>query len=51
MTVSLGVAALEATQERQCEELITQADAALYEAKGKGRNGVVTWQSQPSPAR
>ncbi len=51
VTVSLGVAALEATQERQCEELITQADAALYEAKGKGRNGVVTWQSQPSPAR
>ncbi|HEY1916191.1 MAG TPA: GGDEF domain-containing protein [Streptosporangiaceae bacterium] len=39
VTVSIGVAALEASR-RDLEELIAAADAALYQAKGAGRNCV-----------
>jgi diguanylate cyclase (GGDEF)-like protein/PAS domain S-box-containing protein len=42
ITVSIGVAFLEVTTNKP-EELINQADKALYAAKNSGRNRVVTW--------
>lgn len=41
VTVSIGVASLQQTSE--ADELIQQADAALYEAKRRGRNTVVAF--------
>jgi diguanylate cyclase (GGDEF)-like protein len=38
VTVSIGVAAMSAHYRPKLEELIEQADAALYRAKGAGRN-------------
>jgi diguanylate cyclase (GGDEF)-like protein len=38
LTVSIGVACLAATDEADFDTLIDRADAALYEAKGAGRN-------------
>jgi diguanylate cyclase (GGDEF)-like protein len=40
VTVSIGVAALDAGSERQLSELLAAADAALYRAKACGRNQV-----------
>jgi diguanylate cyclase (GGDEF)-like protein len=40
VTVSIGVATL-ATSRRDLEELLAAADAALYQAKGAGRDRVV----------
>lgn len=40
VTLSLGVAAMEGEQTITPEELIKQADMALYQAKAKGRNRV-----------
>lgn len=40
LTVSAGVAALQPVSEDQLDQLIRQADEALYEAKGAGRNQV-----------
>jgi diguanylate cyclase (GGDEF)-like protein/PAS domain S-box-containing protein len=42
ITVSLGVASLESNTNKP-DELINQADKALYAAKKSGRNRVVTW--------
>lgn len=42
VTVSLGVACFPARGLQGAEDLIATADAALYEAKGSGRNRVVT---------
>ncbi len=42
ITVSIGVASLELNTNKP-EELINQADKALYAAKNSGRNRVVTW--------
>jgi two-component system cell cycle response regulator len=40
VTVSVGVAAMSAAQSETAEGLIARADAAMYEAKGGGRNKV-----------
>mgnify|MGYP002066645285 CR=1 FL=1 len=42
VTVSLGVSSLELNTNKP-DELINQADKALYAAKKSGRNRVVTW--------
>ncbi|HEY6294570.1 MAG TPA: diguanylate cyclase, partial [Streptosporangiaceae bacterium] len=40
VTVSIGVAALDAGSKRQLSELLAAADAALYRAKACGRDQV-----------
>jgi two-component system cell cycle response regulator len=42
VTVSIGVAAMGASQPETAEGLIARADSAMYEAKGGGRNQVGT---------
>jgi two-component system chemotaxis family response regulator WspR len=44
LTASLGVATITAERGRQPEDLVNQADRALYLAKGQGRNRVVVMQ-------
>jgi two-component system chemotaxis response regulator CheY len=46
LTVSVGVAELDPASDRSGEDWIARADAALYEAKARGRNRVV---STPPP--
>ena len=46
VTLSLGVSSIVPTQELSSEDLIANADKALYEAKDKGRNCVVANPSQ-----
>jgi two-component system chemotaxis family response regulator WspR len=41
VTASLGVATFQPDRQRQTEELVAAADAALYQAKEQGRNRVV----------
>lgn len=43
LTVSLGVAAMDASTFPDPYELVNKADKALYAAKGRGRNCVVRW--------
>ena len=38
LTISVGVATLRPPPEQPAEQLVTQADQALYRAKGRGRN-------------
>lgn len=45
VTISLGVATLRPHQPVPANELLAQADAALYLAKEAGRDRVVAWQS------
>jgi diguanylate cyclase (GGDEF)-like protein len=40
ITISLGVSTLKATQPKNSDALISEADAALYEAKTRGRNQI-----------
>jgi two-component system cell cycle response regulator len=42
VTVSIGVAGLQGTAPQSFDELFTRADRALYQAKAKGRNAVVS---------
>ena len=44
VTVSMGVAVAEASTGLNSDQLLSQADQALYIAKASGRNRVVTWQ-------
>jgi diguanylate cyclase (GGDEF)-like protein len=48
ITVSLGVSSLESNTNKP-DELIDQADKALYAAKKSGRNRVVTWGKDFTP--
>lgn len=44
LTLSIGVSTMIPHNEMQYEELINQADIALYQAKDKGRNRVVVYE-------
>lgn len=48
ITASFGVAALEPGLKISADQLVTQADLALYQAKHNGRNQVLSWQSELS---
>jgi len=48
VTVSLGVSSLELNTNKP-DELIDQADKALYAAKNSGRNRVITWGQDFNP--
>lgn len=51
-TLSAGVASIRLCGVDSGQELIACADAALYQAKGRGKNCVCTWASvAPRPAR
>jgi diguanylate cyclase (GGDEF)-like protein len=48
MTASFGVSTLKSRKTQSADQLITQADTALYQAKHSGRNQVVCWQDEAS---
>lgn len=48
VTISIGVAGMDAGGTEDFEDIIKKADDALYEAKGKGRNCVRVYQSDAS---
>ena len=50
ITVSIGVATLAPTGSATLESLVMRADAALYQAKRRGRNRVVIAAPEASPA-
>jgi diguanylate cyclase (GGDEF)-like protein len=49
VTASFGVASLRSRNTQSADQLITQADTALYKAKDSGRNRVVCWQDIEDP--
>ena len=49
LTVSLGVASFP-DDANHLEDLLRRADQALYEAKRRGKNQVVLFESPPSPS-
>ena len=46
VTASFGVSTLKSRNTQRADQLITQADTALYQAKNSGRNQVVCWQDE-----
>lgn len=45
VTASFGVSALDSDKIPTADQLVTQADVALYEAKDSGRNKVMLWKA------
>jgi len=45
VTISVGVAALSASEPRSADDLLKEADAALYRAKNSGRNRVASYEA------
>lgn len=43
LTISVGVCSVTPSKADATKEIFKRADEALYEAKGRGRNGVVVW--------
>jgi diguanylate cyclase (GGDEF)-like protein len=50
VTISLGIASTAGPEARTPQELILQADKALYRAKNEGRNRVCVWPDGAAPA-
>jgi two-component system cell cycle response regulator len=46
VTISVGIAAMEQQTAASVDELMRQADVALYKAKERGRNRVVVWDGR-----
>ena len=44
VTASFGVSSLRSRNTQSADQLVTQADTALYKAKDSGRNRVVCWK-------
>lgn len=53
VTISIGVACMCTSEPEDFEDLLNQADAAMYEAKNTGRNRVCVYRKEPegSPVR
>jgi two-component system, cell cycle response regulator len=49
VTLSIGVAELDVARDRSAEAWIARADVALYEAKSRGRNRVISSAPPPCP--
>lgn len=49
VTVSCGLAELASGEKKTVDELLKQADAALYEAKERGKNNVAVYEGQVRP--
>ena len=45
VTISVGVAALSVSEPRSADDLLKEADAALYRAKNSGRNRVASYEA------
>ena len=49
VTASFGISSLSSRNTQSADQLVTQADTALYKAKNSGRNRVVCWQDIEDP--
>lgn len=49
VTISIGLAEFDASRHRKLDELLTDADKALYDAKNNGRNCIVAKEKHKEP--